>query len=94
MLMCITHSRDQPPLKSTLFQLKVYANIWPIKISKREMCIQLFLDSILDKDKYKLSLEFDAILGGLSKGQLRTCPGRSILVFLKFIFHFLNSVLL
>ena len=30
------------------------------------MCIQLFLDLILDKDKYKLSLEFDAILGGLS----------------------------
>jgi len=51
-----------------------------------------FLDLILDKDKYKLSLEFDAILGGLSKGQLRTCP--SILAFLKFIFHFLNIVLL
>jgi len=33
------------------------------------MCIQLFLDLILDKDKYKLSLEFDAILGGLSIGQ-------------------------
>ena len=31
------------------------------------MCIQLFLDLILDKDKdIKLSLEFDAILGGLS----------------------------
>ena len=30
------------------------------------MCIQLILDLILDKDKYKLSLEFDAILGGLS----------------------------
>ena len=29
------------------------------------MCIQLFLDLILDKDKYKLSLEFDAILDGL-----------------------------
>jgi len=40
------------------------------------MCIQLFLDLILDKDKYtcKLSLEFDAILGELSIGQLRTCP--------------------
>ena len=40
------------------------------------MCIQLLvvLDLILDKDKYKLSLEFDAILGGLSIGQLRTCP--------------------
>jgi len=38
------------------------------------MCIQLFLDLILDKDKYKLLLEFDAILGGLSIGQLRTCP--------------------
>jgi len=36
------------------------------------MCIQLVLDLILDKDKYKLSLEFDAILGGLSIGQL-TC---------------------
>ena len=42
MLICITHSRDQPPLKSTLFQLKVYANIWPIKISKWERCFQLF----------------------------------------------------
>jgi len=29
------------------------------------MCIQLYLDIILDKDKYKLSPEFDAILGGL-----------------------------
>ena len=29
---------------------------------------------ILDKDNYKLSLELDAILGGLSIGQLRTCP--------------------
>jgi len=38
------------------------------------MCIQLFLDVILDKDKYKLSMEFDAIFGGLSIGQLRTCP--------------------
>ena len=28
------------------------------------MCIQLYLDLILDKDNYKLSLEFDAILGG------------------------------
>jgi len=59
MLICITHSRDQPPLKSTLFQLKVYANIRPLKISKWEMCIQLFLDYNFDKDKYKLSLEFD-----------------------------------
>jgi len=74
MLICITHSRDQPPLKSTLFQLQVYANIRPLKISKWEMCIQLFLDLILNKDKYKLSLEFDAIMGGLSIGQLRTCP--------------------
>jgi len=40
----------------TLFQLQVYANIRPLKISKWEMCIQLFLDLILDKDKYKLSL--------------------------------------
>jgi len=31
MLICITHSRDQPPLKSTLFQLQVYANIRPLK---------------------------------------------------------------
>ena len=38
------------------------------------MCFQLFLDLILDKDKYELSLEFEAILGGLSIGQLRTCP--------------------
>jgi len=38
------------------------------------MCIQLVLDLILDKDKVKLSLEFDAILGGLSIGQLRTRP--------------------
>jgi len=38
------------------------------------MCIQLFLDIILDKDKYKVTLVFDAILGGLSIGQLRTCP--------------------
>ena len=38
------------------------------------MCIQLFLDLILDNDKHKLSLEFDGILGGLSIGQLRTCP--------------------
>ena len=74
MLICITPSRYQPPLKSTLVQLQVYANIRPLKISKWEMCIQLFLDLILDKDKYKLSLEFDAILGGLSIGQLRTCP--------------------
>ena len=74
MLICITHSRDQPPLKSTLFQLKVYANDRPLKISKWEVSIQLFLDLILDKDKYKRSLEFDAILGGLSIGQLRTCP--------------------
>jgi len=37
------------------------------------MCFQLFLDLILDKDKYKLSLEFDAILGELSIGQVRTC---------------------
>jgi len=74
MLICITHSRDQPPLKSTLFQLKVCANIRPLKISKWEMCIQLFLDIILDKDKYKLSLQFDAIFGGLSIGQLRKCP--------------------
>ena len=74
MLICITHSRDQPPLKSTLFQLQVYANIRSLKISKWEMCIQLVLDLILDKDKFKLSLEFDAILGGLSIGQLRTCP--------------------
>ena len=72
MLICITHSRDQPPLKSTLFQLKVYANIRPLKINKWEMCIQLFFDLIIDK--YKLSLEFDAIMGGLSIGQLRTCP--------------------
>jgi len=52
MLICITDSRDQIPLKSTLFQLQVYANIRPLKISKWEMCIQLFLDLILDKDKY------------------------------------------
>ena len=50
-----------------------------------------FLDLILDQDNYKLSLVFDAILGGLSIGQLRTCP--SILAFLK-TFHFLNIVLL
>jgi len=74
MLICITNSRDQPPLKSTLFQLQVYANIRPLKVSKCEMCIQLFLDLILDKDKYKLLLEFDAILVGLSISQLRTCP--------------------
>jgi len=74
MLICITHSRDQAPLKSTLFLRQVYANIRPLKISKWEMYIQLFLDLILDKDKYKLSLEFDAILGGLSIGLLRTCP--------------------
>jgi len=75
MLICITHNRDQPPFKSTLFQLQVYANIRSLKISKLwEMCIQLFLDLILDKDKYKLSVEFDAMLGGLSIGQLRTCP--------------------
>ena len=73
-LFWITHNRDQPPLKSTLYQLQVYANIRSLKISKWEMCIQLVLDLILDKDKYKLSLEFDAILGGLSIGQLRTCP--------------------
>jgi len=72
MLICITHSRDQPPLKSTLFQLKVYANIRPLK-SANGRCV-LFLDLILDIDKYKLSLEFDAILGGLSMGQLRACP--------------------
>ena len=63
MLISITHSRDQPPLKSTLIQLQVYATIRPLKISKSDMCIQLFLDLILDKDKYKLSLEFDAIFG-------------------------------
>jgi len=44
--------RDQPPLKSTLFQLQVYANNRPLKISKWEMCIQLFLDLIIDTDKY------------------------------------------
>jgi len=38
------------------------------------MCPQLFFDLILDNDKYKMSLEFDAILGGLSIGQMRTCP--------------------
>jgi len=27
LLICITHNRYQPPLKSTLFQLQVYANI-------------------------------------------------------------------
>ena len=43
MLICITHSRDQPALKSTLFQLQVYANMRPLKVSKLEMCIQLFL---------------------------------------------------
>jgi len=53
------------------------------------MRIRLFLDLILDKDKCKLSLEFDAILGGLSIGQLP-----SILAFLKLIFPFLNIVLL
>ena len=47
------------------------------------MCIQLVLDLILDKDKFKLSLEFDAILGM-----------HSILAFLKLIFSFLNIVLL
>jgi len=30
-----------------------------------DVYIQLFLDLILDKDKYKLSLEFDAILAVL-----------------------------
>jgi len=44
MLFCITHNRDQPPLKSSLFQLQVFANIRSLKISKWEMCIQLFLD--------------------------------------------------
>jgi len=75
-VLILLHSRDQPPLKSTLFQLQVYANIRSLKISKWEMCFQLFLDLILDKDKYKLSLVFDALLGGLSihVGQLRTCP--------------------
>jgi len=57
------------------------------------MCIQLVLDLILDKDKYKLSLEFDAILGGLSIGQLRSCPVFKI-AFLKLIFPFLNIVFL
>jgi len=61
MLICITHSRDQPPLKSTLSQLQVYVNKRPLKVSKWEMCIQLFLDLIIDKDKYKLSLEFDKV---------------------------------
>jgi len=61
MLICITHSRDQPPLESTLSQLQVYVNMRPLKVSKWEMCIQLFLDLIIDKDKYKLSLEFDKV---------------------------------
>ena len=56
MLICITHSRDQTPLKSTLFQLKVYANIRPLKISKWVMCIQLFLDLILDKGLVTLAV--------------------------------------
>jgi len=77
MLICVTHSRDQPPLKSTLFQRKVYANIRPLNISKWEICIQLFLDLILDKIILAVTgvtVEFNAILGGLSIGQLRTCP--------------------
>jgi len=61
MLFCITHNRDQPPLKSTLFQLQVFANIRSLKMSKWEMCIQLFLDLILDKDKYKMSLQSELL---------------------------------
>jgi len=67
----------QEALWKVLYVMKcslVYENIRPLKISKWDMCIQLFLDLFLDQDKYKLSLEFDAILGGLSIGQLRTCP--------------------
>jgi len=89
-LLCITHNRDQPPLKSTLFQLQVYANIRSLKISKWDMCIQLVLDLILDKDKYKLSLEFDAILGGLSILDRSIAYMPSILAFLKLIFSFLT----
>jgi len=79
MLNCITHSRDQPPLKSTLFQLKVYANIRPLKSANGRYVFNFVLHLILDKDKYKLSLEFDAILSGLSIGQLRTCPVLSVM---------------
>ena len=64
MLIGITHSRDQPPFISTLFQLKVYANVRPLNISKWEMYIQLFLYLILDKDKYKLSLDFTPFWAG------------------------------
>ena len=56
------------------------------------MCIQLVLDLILDKDKYKLSLEFDAILGGAVDRSIAYMP--SILAFLKLIFPFLNIILL
>ena len=62
------------------------------KISKWEMCIQLFLYLILDKDKYKLSLEFDAIFGRAVDWSIAYMP--SILAFLKLIFPFLNIVLL
>jgi len=56
------------------------------------MCIQLFLYLILDKDKYKLSLEFDAIFGRAVDWSIAYMP--SILAFLKLIFPFLNIVLL
>jgi len=45
------------------------------------MCIQLFLDLILDKDKYKLSLEFEAIFGRAVDRSIAYMP--SILAFLK-----------
>jgi len=56
------------------------------------MCIQLVLDLILDKDKYKLSLEFDTIFGRVVDRSMVYMP--TILAFLKLIFSFLNIVLL
>jgi len=52
----------------------------------------IFLDLILDKDKYKLSLEFDAIFWWAVDRSIAYMP--SILAFLKLIFPFLNIILL
>jgi len=74
MLICITHSRDQPPLKYTLFQLKVYANIRPLKISKWEMCIySTIFKTVLSSGYILILLSIENILASL----IETCQGWS-----------------
>ena len=58
MLICITHSRDQPPFKSTLFSAQSVRKISATKNQQMGDVYSTFLNIIIDKDKYKLSLEF------------------------------------